>query len=187
MLGPAQRAEGFECFSGRPPLHSCPIELPSVMGFAEHHARPGRLERCTDGGPCGDGRSTPIDRLPEVATDQRRPGGRQRSACTKGTARVRVRDRLQRVRRPSSGVDITRSGGDLGLGIEQRGQTQVAERGPFLRGNVERMRNRVGDERRCRVDVTLLQSQQGQPRKGRPGVLVSGDVRFFGPGQIAPA
>jgi hypothetical protein len=157
------------------------------MGLAEHHARPGGLERSADGSPCGDGCCTPLDRLADVAADQCRSGLRERGAGTERRARVRVRDRLERVCCPSNGVGVTRGRGDLGLCIEQGGQAQVAERGPFLGGNVQRMRDGVSDERRCRVDVTLGQPQQGEPRKGRPGVLVSCDERLFGAGQVAPA
>ena len=59
------------------------------MRFGQHQAGPGGLERRTDGGPCGDGRGTSIDRLSEVAADQRRPCLGERSARSEGTARGR--------------------------------------------------------------------------------------------------
>ena len=47
------------------------------------------------------------------------------------------------------------------------------------------MGDRVGDQGRGRLDVTLRQPQQGQPRLWRPRVLVRGDERLLGSGQIA--
>ena len=113
-----------------------------------------------------------VDRLGEIAVDQCRPGPGERSARIDGSAVVRGRDRRQLVGGAASRVDVTGGGGDLGLGVEQRGQPQVAERWAFLRWGGERMSDRLRDEgrmpsRRHPAPIATRPVRDGATRRAR--------------------